>query len=111
MLPRALTLGWQCVALGLLAESFGRDVGWLWRHRSPRPAPHGAPQRSWLPRPLRRGVAVCATVLAVALVWFALVAPTRPDRLTPGAFVRLPVEAVASRRSPWSLSARSAGAP
>ena len=27
-------------------------------------------------------------------MWFALVAPTRPDRLTPGALLRLPVEAV-----------------
>jgi hypothetical protein len=32
------------------------------------------------------------TVLAVLLVWFALVAPDRLDRLGPGAFVRIPIE-------------------
>ena len=26
------------VALALLAESFGRQVWWLWRHRAPAPA-------------------------------------------------------------------------
>ncbi len=37
LLPRPST--WRCwsVAAALLAESFGRDVWWLWRHR-PRPA-------------------------------------------------------------------------
>ena len=33
VLPHALTTALVVVALGLLAESFGRDVGWLWRHR------------------------------------------------------------------------------
>jgi hypothetical protein len=32
------------------------------------------------------------TVLAALLVWFALVAPDRLDRLGPGAFVRIPIE-------------------
>ena len=87
-LPHASTIALVVVALGLLAESFGRDVWWLWRHRERALAAAGPP------RPWRRVVAGCATVLAVTLVWFALVAPTRPDRLTPGAFLRLPVEAL-----------------
>ena len=88
VLPRGLILGLVLVALALLAESFGRDVWWLWRHR---PAPSPARPGGWAMRP---GPAAVITVLAVALVWFALVAPSRPDRLTPGSFVRLPVEAV-----------------
>ncbi len=33
--PRWLTYAALTVALALLTESFGRDVLWLWRHRSP----------------------------------------------------------------------------
>ena len=33
VLPPALTRAVLAVALALLAESFGRDVWWLWRHR------------------------------------------------------------------------------
>ncbi len=108
VLPPALTLLAVVVALGLLAESFGRDVGWLWRHR-PTAArmPVAHPPR---PGRGRRGVAIGATVLAVALVWFALVAPTRPDRLTPGAFVRLPVEVLVLAVLALLVSARSARA-
>ncbi len=106
VLPPALTLLAVVAALGLLAESFGRDVRWLWHHRAPALAPAPAPRRSRLPQPLRRGLAVGATAVALALVWFALVAPTRPDRLTPGAFVRLPVEAVAIAALALVLSAR-----
>lgn len=88
VLPRGLTLAAVVVALGLLAESFGRDVWWLWRHRP-------ATRMVWrAPRSLRIGGSVVATVAALALVWFPLVAPTRPDRLTPGALLRIPVEAV-----------------
>lgn len=43
----------------------------------------------------RRVVAGWVLVLGLALIWFALVAPGRPDRITPLAFLRLPVEAVA----------------
>ncbi|MFN2319992.1 MAG: CDP-alcohol phosphatidyltransferase family protein, partial [Dermatophilaceae bacterium] len=88
VLPRGLNVAAVVVALGLLAESFGRDVWWLWRHRPAR----GLRRRA--PRALRVGGSTVATVAALVLVWFPLVAPTRPDRLTPGAFLRLPVEAV-----------------
>ena len=41
----------------------------------------------------RRAVAArVATVLAILLVWFALIFPDQLSRLTPGAFLRLPVE-------------------
>jgi hypothetical protein len=40
----------------------------------------------------RTGATWVMTVLAALLVWFALVAPDRLDRLGPGAFVRIPIE-------------------
>jgi phosphatidylglycerophosphate synthase len=104
VLPAPLTTAVVLVALALLAESFGRDVWWLWRHGERVPAT-AAPLRAW-----RRGVAAGATVLSLALVWFALLAPTRPDRLTPGAFLRLPVEAVALAAVALVVSGRSARA-
>jgi phosphatidylglycerophosphate synthase len=79
---RALLL----VALGLLAESFGLDVWWLWRHRDEAPARPAAVQAR---HPVTTAV---LTVLAVAVVWFTLVFPIRPWQLTPGAFARLPLE-------------------
>ncbi len=91
VLPMALTEAAVLAALALLAESFGRDVCWLWtrRHALPTPgtevvqAPHG---------PLRRAVGVLATVLALALVWAALIAPDHPQALMPTAFLRVPLE-------------------
>jgi phosphatidylglycerophosphate synthase len=74
------------VALGLLAESFGRDVWWLWRHRDEAPARPVAAQAR---HPVTTAV---LTVLAVAVVWFTLVFPIRPWQMTPGAFARLPLE-------------------
>lgn len=74
------------VALAMLAESFGRDVRWLWRHRNEAPA-RVAPTRDRHP-----AVTAALTVLAVAVVWAALVAPIRPWQLTPGSFLRIPLE-------------------
>jgi hypothetical protein len=74
------------VALGLLAESFGRDVWWLWRHRDEAPA---RPVAARARHPVTTAV---LTVLAVAVVWFTLVFPIRPWQMTPGAFARLPLE-------------------
>jgi phosphatidylglycerophosphate synthase len=68
------------VALLLLAESFGRDVIWLYRA--------GAGLR------FRQALRVAITGLAVVLVWFDLVAPNRAWQFTPAAFVRIPVEAL-----------------
>ncbi len=95
VLPRWLTGIGVVIALGLLAESFGRDVWWLWRHRREgvgRGGAPGSPLWSRLPRRVRVGGSVLATVAAMTLLWIPLVAPTDPDRLTPASFVRLPLE-------------------
>ena len=68
------------VALLLLAESFGRDVIWLYRT--------GAGPRT------RRTVRITVLVLALGLLWFDLVAPDRSWEFSLGAFVRIPVEAL-----------------
>ena len=82
-------------ALLLLAESFGRDVWWLWTHRQAKgttgsdvgvAAPavgHGR---------LRRTIAAAFSVLAVLFVWAALVAPNQAQDLTVTAFLRVPIE-------------------
>jgi phosphatidylglycerophosphate synthase len=97
VLPLALTRAGLAAALALLAESFGRDVLWLWRNRH---AAQVAPEedrdagRAVARRrgPVRAGMAAVLTVLAVLLVWVALVAPNQPNRITPDAFVRVPLE-------------------
>jgi phosphatidylglycerophosphate synthase len=65
-------------ALLLLAESFGRNVIWLYRT--------GADPRA------RRVLRLAISVLSAALVWGVLVAPDRLSQLTPAAFARIPVE-------------------
>jgi phosphatidylglycerophosphate synthase len=93
VLPRALTQALLAAALAALAASVGECTWWLWRRRHvardqvPEPAV-GPPERG----PLRTGVAAALTVLALLVVWAALVAPHQPSRLTPGAFARLPLE-------------------
>jgi phosphatidylglycerophosphate synthase len=72
------------IALAMLVESFGRDVWWLWQHRA-----SALPQSARAPHP---AVTAALTVLALAVVWATLVAPIRPLLLTPGSFVRLPLE-------------------
>ena len=93
VLPRALTQALLVAALALLAESFGRSAWWLWRrrHAARDQVPEGdvgQPERGRL----RTGIAVALTVVALLLVWAALVAPNQPSRLTLGAFARLPLE-------------------
>ena len=97
------------LALALLAESFGRDVWWLWRHR------HTAPARTVALRNRHPAARAALTTLAAAVVWFALVVPIRPWQLTAGFFVRLPLEGIvlvlvavalpasARRAVPWVL--------
>jgi phosphatidylglycerophosphate synthase len=75
VLPRGLTQAVLAAALALLAASFGECVWWLWRRR------HATAQS-----------AVALTVLALLVVWAALVAPNQPGDLTLGAFARLPLE-------------------
>src|SRR5215831_3671592 len=65
-------------ALLLLAESFGRNVIWLYRT--------GAGART------RRALRLAITVASIVIVGGVLVAPDRLYQLTPAAFVRIPVE-------------------
>jgi len=65
-------------ALLLLAESFGRDVIWLYRT--------GAGPRA------RRAVRIAITALALLIVWIDLLAPDRAWQFSLAAIVRIPVE-------------------
>ncbi|NJC70544.1 CDP-alcohol phosphatidyltransferase family protein [Planosporangium thailandense] len=46
-LPRPVTAAVLVASLALLVESFGRDVAWLWRHRTVRPAHRHAARSLW----------------------------------------------------------------
>jgi phosphatidylglycerophosphate synthase len=83
VLPVALAQALLAAALALLAASMGQCTWWLWRRRdAARPQPTST----------RAGAAAALTVLALLLVWAALVAPNQPSRLTLGAFARIPLE-------------------
>jgi len=84
--PAALSRVLLAVALALLAESFGRDVWWLWRRR------HAVPARAARAPGRRPAVTIVLTLLSLAVVWSAFVAPIRPWLLTPASFVRIPLE-------------------
>ena len=89
VLPRALTQALLVAALAALAASVGECTWWLWRRRDQVPeAGVGQRERG----PLRTGIAVALTVLALLLVWAALVAPNQTSQLDVGAFARLPLE-------------------
>ena len=99
VLPVALTRAVLVVALALLAESFGRDVWWLWRRQHATAAvgdENVSPAAATPARrgPVRTGSAAVLTILAVLVLWAALVAPNQTGQLTPGAFARLPLEAI-----------------
>src|SRR3954469_10197107 len=71
-------------ALVLLAESFGRDIVWLWRH-----------ERRPLPRTgTRTAIRFVTTALGGLVVWFALLTPGHLQDVRPAAFLRIPVEAL-----------------
>ena len=89
VLPRTLTQVLLAAALTLLAVSMGDCVWWLWQRRTAA-RDGGRPEHGRL----RTGLAVALTVLALLLVWTAVVAPNHPSRLTLGAFARLPLELV-----------------
>src|SRR5439155_5825962 len=97
--PPTLIRAALAAALVLLAESFGRDVWWLWRHRHDperraAQASDGDAARNPDGGHGRGAIAVALTLLALLVVWAALVAPNQPSRLTLGAFVRLPLEGI-----------------
>jgi len=93
VLPSAWSAGLLVGALALLAESFGRDVWWLWQSRDEE-----------VPYPVGGGV----TLLALGAVWVALVLPHDADDLA-----RLPVDAlllVAAALLPWQRARAAAAA-
>jgi hypothetical protein len=78
VLPLRMTQAILVGAFLLLAESFGRDVWWLWTHRQAK-GTTGSDVGRAAPAAghsgLRRTIAAAFSVLAVLLVWAALVAP------------------------------------
>ncbi|MEV4260381.1 CDP-alcohol phosphatidyltransferase family protein [Kribbella sp. NPDC049584] len=76
ILPDAVTTVVLLIALGLLAESFGRQIWGLWR-------------QAGSPRGTR---ATLASAVAVLLLWAALVVPDHTGSLSPAAFLRIPLE-------------------
>ena len=97
VLPTWLSSTALAVSLALLTESFGRDVWWLRAHRVATTTGGAvAGESKNLPEPSRSAILSTiggvVTVLACLLLWFALVAPDNIHRLTPVAFLRLPVE-------------------
>jgi phosphatidylglycerophosphate synthase len=92
VLPRSVIRLALVVALALLTESFGREVWWLWRHREADSC--GSTVLSISRGGVRAAVGGCASVGSGLLVWFALLVPDQIGDLTPGAFLRIPVEAL-----------------
>jgi phosphatidylglycerophosphate synthase len=126
LLPAAATQAVLLVALVLLAESFGRDVWWLRRHRhgtlvaavvdsdtaltdtvatpdapdaevgsggsAPEPESGASPESGHRRRRVRRAIPVALTIVAVLVVWAALVSPDQPTDLSFSGFLRLPLE-------------------
>ncbi len=89
VLPTVVTQALLLAALALLAESFGRDVWWLWRTR-------------YVAAPYPTGGGL--TLAAIGVVWVALVLPQDP-----GDLVRLPVETlllVGVALLPWQRTQR-----
>ncbi len=111
ILPRSLTLVALIASLALLAESFGRDLWWLWHRRDARVLIDRAEARPTVQRGRARTVAAAATTMSAALlVWFALVAPDEIGQLTLSAFVRIPVEGLVAACLFLILPARARGA-
>ena len=82
VLPDVLTAAMLLVALGLLVESFGRSV-WVLRR---------AASRSNLAGSSLGARAIVTSILALLLVWAALLVPDRVEDLVPSEFLRIPIE-------------------
>jgi phosphatidylglycerophosphate synthase len=121
LLPPAVIQTALVLALALLAESFGRDVWWLWSDRrgtltaavadtgpargrpvttsdaelesgGSAPEPESGSAPGPRLRNLRRGIAIALTIGAVLVVWAALVAPDQPSDVSLSGFLRVPLE-------------------
>lgn len=77
LLPHPLTTAVLLAALALLAESFGREIWWLWRHRQEHRGRMAVP-------------AGVPTATAAAAIWCVLVVPADLTQVTPLAFVSIP---------------------
>jgi phosphatidylglycerophosphate synthase len=100
VVPPALAQAAILGALALLCESFGRDTWWLWSHRQASQVDAAVAADRAPATGLRRGrartsIAAALTIAAMLLIWVALVAPDHPSRLTPSAFLTLPLEGIA----------------
>jgi phosphatidylglycerophosphate synthase len=78
VLPRSLMQALLAVALVLLTASMVECVVWLWRRRGSEPS--------------RTRIGTAVSVMALLIVWAAVVAPHEPSHLDAAAFARLPVE-------------------
>ena len=99
------------LALLLLAESFGHQVGWLWRTRGDagpsRPGQGaGAVGSFHVPPVLARVASVVVSAGALLLLWAALTLPDHLADVGPTAFLRLPVEALLLAAAALLLPAR-----
>lgn len=68
LLARPVTAVLAAVALALLVESFGHDVGWLWWHRSTRPARTAAPTPALSAPPAPSSVPLVPSVVVLPSV-------------------------------------------
>jgi hypothetical protein len=99
VLPEALMNVALVGSIALLAESFGRDVWWLWTHRHATDSCGGLAVAVAADAGASRGRvrtigAAVLTAASALLVWVALVVPDHPSLLTPGSFARIPLEGV-----------------
>lgn len=92
VLPSGVTKLALVIALGVLVESFGRDIIWLWRRRHEAPAAAAEPAEPVHRGPVRTALAVVLTLLALLVVWVALLAPNQFSHVSLDAFARLPIE-------------------
>ncbi len=81
LLPGPVNVIGVLIVLALLAESFGRDIAWLY-HRGAREG-------------TRRALAAVTTIAAWVLIWFVLCLPARPELLGTAAWLAIPAEGIA----------------
>ncbi|WP_157884027.1 CDP-alcohol phosphatidyltransferase family protein [Arthrobacter alpinus] len=81
VLPSPLAAGMLLAALAMLAESFGREALWLWRHRREHSGKVAVPPR-------------VLTVTAAVAVWCVLSAPANLAATTPAALAAIPLEGI-----------------